>query len=315
MINPRDSPSQRRISFEETPRNRNQSDYSRPFSGSSNPRSEWRSAPSPGRTSPNRPYRPATPSSSREMDRRPERRQSPTSYQSRRQQTGPDYSGREPRYSSRPQRPDSSQMPSSNRRYSTGRNLQRSSTPSRTFTSSREPTRPSWTPECYYCHRKGHYKRNCRKLQADLRQWEASRPGGSSSRASFCNISDPTQPQVTHATVKIYDRDIKAILDSGASRSIISQKLLSKLVPNPRHQLKPTNVRLSIANRSTVYPTGELALPIQIGPKVAWTRLLVVEILATDLILGTDFLLKTKNHLDYDHLQLSCSSQRPGDPR
>jgi len=99
--------------------------------------------------------------------------------------------------------------------------------------------------------------------------------------------------------VKINSIRTKILLDSGATRSCISSKFLSKLrVPiSPLDDDIPDDV--FTANNSSMRILGQVDLQIQINGLIVPHTFIVLPALFHDCIFGTDFLLKSHARLDF----------------
>jgi hypothetical protein len=121
------------------------------------------------------------------------------------------------------------------------------------------------------------------------------------------------------ATVKCAGIPIQAIFDSGASISIVSQKLfdkITKIIKPPA--INPPRGPIAVAsNTGSLLPTGNVNLPISLKNVTAVAEFAIVPNFKYEMLLGTNALksipadlLFTSNEIklpDGDTMPMSCS--------
>ena len=99
--------------------------------------------------------------------------------------------------------------------------------------------------------------------------------------------------------VKIFNTFVKALIDTGCSTSVLSEKLIQQLRVMPQ-QLEVGNPKFLIgANGSKIPIIGKSSLSIKIGGFSVPFEFLVAKFLTHDLLLGNDFLQETKALINY----------------
>ena len=108
----------------------------------------------------------------------------------------------------------------------------------------------------------------------------------------------------SHIKVLCQGKHIKPLLDSGAARSIISKQVLDSL-PG-RNDLRNAHLKHFIAaNKHHMKVLGVVTLTIYLGEDPCRVMFHVVEELATQMILGRDFLLKHKVKVDFKEKEIT----------
>ena len=102
--------------------------------------------------------------------------------------------------------------------------------------------------------------------------------------------------------VRIAEREVFALVDSGSMHSIISKNLLSKLQGNMI--LKETGVKLKAAGGTPIHVQGEVQDQVWVGGNAMGVTLIVAHILE-DIIIGSDFLTENGATLDFRNLVLT----------
>ena len=98
--------------------------------------------------------------------------------------------------------------------------------------------------------------------------------------------------------IKCYDSEYTALVDTGASRSLISKNVLESL---PDHiKLKQADIKhFIVANSDTLSVLGYVTVPVEISEKTVFMSFYVVTHLLQDVIIGRDFLRKCKAKIDF----------------
>ena len=84
--------------------------------------------------------------------------------------------------------------------------------------------------------------------------------------------------------VKVNNTKIEALYDTGASISVMSQYFFNELENKPK--LIKCNRTVSGAGRGMLIPVGECFIQLQIGSKIFRDRVIVIETLTRNYILG-----------------------------
>ena len=117
---------------------------------------------------------------------------------------------------------------------------------------------------------------------------------------------DCTLPLREHAYIRVMckGRHTDALLDTGASRSIISRQFLDCL-PG-KHILQPSNIKnFIVANSNEMRVMGVITLPVLLGENRCHMSFHVVEDLATEVIIGRDYMIKYRIRINYKNEMVS----------
>ena len=101
--------------------------------------------------------------------------------------------------------------------------------------------------------------------------------------------------------VKVKNKNIEAIIDSGAATSIITKGLQEELGLKIE---KGSKARFTIANGLVVPAIGELMIEIEIEKEKIPMEVQVIDSRKKDLIIGTKFLAEMKGVIDFDTKEL-----------
>lgn len=112
---------------------------------------------------------------------------------------------------------------------------------------------------------------------------------------TFTYKSSDNRPYVT---LKIFDRNLACLLDTGANRSVIGRFGL-KFLKLFSLQLLPSDIVLSTADGSEQSVAGSVLLPISVGGVVKLLDILVVPSLQHDVLLGMDFVKEFELSVDF----------------
>jgi len=130
-------------------------------------------------------------------------------------------------------------------------------------------------------------------------------------RISPVLVNSQNNPHISSATfvnIKIKDRKVLALIDSGAEMTLISRNLASTLQQTINPLTTPT--RFVAANRQTIPTSGWTTLLMKLGPLNTTHKAIVVENLSTDLLLGTDWLKKNGADVNFGKNLLIIGSHR-----
>ncbi|XP_059045041.1 uncharacterized protein LOC131840867 [Achroia grisella] len=131
---------------------------------------------------------------------------------------------------------------------------------------------------CYFCKRYGHIASACAKRLAKVHQTTECGEGSLKSLAEemlgVYNCGENNLP-VIKAEVRIDGVNLSMEIDSGASRTIISEETYHKLWVTPP-PLIPTNIKLAIWTREPLQVLGLAKVRATLGGKEAQCELLVI---------------------------------------
>jgi hypothetical protein len=106
-------------------------------------------------------------------------------------------------------------------------------------------------------------------------------------------------PSLIYINIRLNDINTKAMVDTGATRSLITQQTLNKL----RHyqQLNSTTLLGQLGDgHTTIQILGEVKLTLHINYLITNLNVLIVKTLNTDFILGGDWCRQQRVTIDYD---------------
>ena len=90
--------------------------------------------------------------------------------------------------------------------------------------------------------------------------------------------------------MKVFDRTIEAVCDSGASVSCLSSAICDSLQSKTLLKLSPSTTQLKAANQSPIETRGTVNLPVQIAEKVFDHTFHVFVKSQSDCLIGLNFL-------------------------
>ena len=180
------------------------------------------------------------------------------------------------------------------------------------------PNQNKRTPVCFYCGITGHVIGVCKKRKRDQAtnnsqsQLRHSRPPmkyKKSTRArkvkpdTINKIVAKTKSFVPYIEVSIHDFLTCALVDSGSVTSILSSKIFSKL----NLKLTPSHMKCVSATEQPIKILGEFECKIKVD-RYSWRhKFLVADKISAQLILGADFIKKTRLLIDLSQDQIFFS--------
>ena len=108
--------------------------------------------------------------------------------------------------------------------------------------------------------------------------------------------------------VEIVKKKVKALLDTGASISMIRQKDLLELGFRCK-DLKPAGLRVVQADGREMKISGIICLPVMVGGVVTMQTLYVATTLCRSMILGRDWLEGNKVHMSFNPVMLKLGGK------
>ena len=124
-----------------------------------------------------------------------------------------------------------------------------------------------------------------------------------------CSLNQPlqrTNPSLIFINSIVHGRRLRAMIDTGATHSLISQRALATLY----HAAIPSSNRIGQLGdgHTTLKILGEVHLLLQFNQVFTPLNVLVVKTLNTDFILGADWCTQNAARIDYDKNQVSICS-------
>ena len=153
----------------------------------------------------------------------------------------------------------------------------------------RDRSQPRSRLTCHRCGKAGHVARVCRA--------PAPLPSNSYSKyktISTCHLVGVVQTSGPWTDVSVAGTACRALVDTGAAMSLVSSSLVRRLRRQPSRQ----QAKLVSVDGSPLSSTGQVDLPVALDGQEVTQRFVVMDKLATDLILGMDFLGSNGARLD-----------------
>ena len=135
-----------------------------------------------------------------------------------------------------------------------------------------------------------------------------SRFGGRANTNSVEEVNLCASYMVTSCDLQIEGRPQRAILDTGATRSLVSENLITILRKNTDLTVKTSDSILAGANGDKLEVLGEVALLLSLGSTRVLHSFVIVRSLSHGLLLGMDFLGKHLAEIDIKHGQFRVNS-------
>jgi hypothetical protein len=118
---------------------------------------------------------------------------------------------------------------------------------------------------------------------------------------------DPLKPNTLYLSLKINNKGVKALLDSGAEVTLISKKLANSL--NLRINTTENNIKFIAANKQTMTVRGWTIINLKLGQLKQIQRAYVIEDLSTDFHLGLDWIKRNGSKIDFEKKTLKIGNQ------
>ena len=118
---------------------------------------------------------------------------------------------------------------------------------------------------------------------------------------------DPLKPNTLYLSLKINNKGVKALLDSGAEVTLISKKLANNL--NLRINTTENNIKFIAANKQTMMVRGWTIINLKLGQLKQIQRAYVIEDLSTDFLLGLDWIKRNGSKIDFEKNTLKIGNQ------
>jgi predicted aspartyl protease len=180
---------------------------------------------------------------------------------------------------------------------STGKSESRENFDGKTFRRRRQL--PVEEIECYTCHKKGHYQRNCpentdsnRETQRSTNKGNSSDPQKAKSNQMTGRLGDCTSESGMFVNVGINDIKTKFLIDTGATVSMLSKGLYDKIKDHSCSEIQETKMNVFTADGTQMKLDGKLDILLKLGTEEFGISALISDI-QPDGILGLDII---RNH-------------------
>ncbi|UYV78461.1 hypothetical protein LAZ67_16001479 [Cordylochernes scorpioides] len=164
-------------------------------------------------------------------------------------------------------------------------------------------------PICFYCNRPGHVAKHCWDRRRDRDENEPRKLGSTACKGG--KVGHCLKPPQTRADlddnymwVSINGRHVEALIDTGASYSVVSSNFRKTM---KAIMFESPNITLRVANNRFVAPLGKCRLRVEINGLQRIFEFLVLPNCSHDAILGWDFLESSKAVIDCGHSEISFS--------
>ena len=180
---------------------------------------------------------------------------------------------------------------------STGKTESRENFDGKTFRKRRKL--PVEEIECYTCHKKGHYQRNCPENTASNREAQRSTnkrnspdPQKAKSNQMTGRLGACTSESGMFVNVLINDIQAKFLIDTGTTVSMLSRRLYDTLKDQSCYEMQKTKMKVFTADGTQMKLQGKLDILVKLGTKEIGISALISDI-QPDGILGLDVI---RNH-------------------
>ena len=151
---------------------------------------------------------------------------------------------------------------------------------------------PALDATCYLCGKNGHFSRVCqsKRLRNNAKKSKSQSPSQSAALTpSLCvtTAACPGSLLKSSLSIKVNDKHLTALIDSGSSESYIN----SKVCQNLQLEIYPSESEIQMASSAVKTKSSGFCLVDVVIKDTAYesTRLNVLENLCSDVILGLDF--------------------------
>ncbi|KAM8702149.1 hypothetical protein ACLKA7_005593 [Drosophila subpalustris] len=155
---------------------------------------------------------------------------------------------------------------------------------------------------CRRCGEIGHQARDCRNRQLYY-CWRCGKRGIKTTEC-WASSGNGQRPYLPQDQVKIEGQVRQATIDTGATRSFISEDAAGKLDAS---QLREVRAKVSMADGSRATVCKALVATVQLGDSCACIPFLVLSTVVDDVILGIDFLCAIRASLHCGPVQLQLT--------
>lgn len=138
---------------------------------------------------------------------------------------------------------------------------------------------PAWNLQCYICQTFGHFQKFCRNSRTPFK--------GQTSQISSLNASAPFCLRNSTILVSAGQKEFRALVDSGASESFVKSTVVQDL--NLSLSGPESTIKLA-SNKSFAKILGRVNIKLKISDKEYKIRMVVIDDLCADFVLGIDFM-------------------------
>ncbi|KAL7726424.1 hypothetical protein ACLKA6_004564 [Drosophila palustris] len=156
---------------------------------------------------------------------------------------------------------------------------------------------------CRRCGEIGHQARDCRNRELYY-CWRCGKRGIKTTECCGLASGNGQRPYLPQDQVKIEGQVRQATIDTGATRSFISEDAAGKLDAS---QLREVRAKVSMADGSRATVCKALVATVQLGDSCACVPFLVLSTVVDDVILGVDFLCAIRASLHCGPVQLQLT--------
>ncbi|UYV80895.1 K02A2.6-like, partial [Cordylochernes scorpioides] len=150
-------------------------------------------------------------------------------------------------------------------------------------------------PICFHCGRPGHKSQPVASPFPSGKLEDASYFGGKAAKFINPPLSTTLELKENYIDIKIEGKMTRALVDSGASYSVISERFRLKL---KKIMFAETDVTLRVANGKIVRPKGRCTLKLDLNGLQESFEFVVMEDCSHEVILGWDFLKLSRAIID-----------------
>lgn len=155
---------------------------------------------------------------------------------------------------------------------------------------------------CHNCSGLGHLKRNCPSPYGTVKGWSAATDAvGSQSEVLQLNSSNKEMS----IRLNLHGLEVCAVLDSGASKSVLPLHYFESVPPVGRAPLQGSPIKTLLGVGPGDIPVlGEAHVPVQINKRMVTVHFLVADIRGEEVLLGHPFLVQAQAQLDFGKQQI-----------
>jgi exodeoxyribonuclease III len=116
-----------------------------------------------------------------------------------------------------------------------------------------------------------------------------------------CRSASERKSWIPHIPIKINNKEVQVMLDTGANNNLIQKNILEKLLGKTLQpgDLQPSDIFLRVGDTNTVTVLGFMNLHINIENKLYNERFYIMNQTSFEILLGNDFFHKHGAHIDY----------------
>eukprot|EP00731_Ephydatia_muelleri_P003528 Em0001g3528a len=168
----------------------------------------------------------------------------------------------------------------------------------------REPGKRNWPKKkltCWHCGETGHLRRDCPSRRQGVQRKPLNNKSVEHTSAVACTLTIQGH---------IEGFGVSMLVDTGSSVTLIHEAVWNKVKIKVKSSLSPCTVPVMAVNGEQLMVAGEIDLHLQIGTHQGKHKVLVVEQMLQQCLLGTDYLEKQKCLVDLGKRTLTVG--KPG---